>query len=42
MIDCIEVMMVVDVNIGKFVGLGGNFEEIVIKNNFEVVEEIVC
>lgn len=25
-IDWIEVMMVIDVNIGKFIGVGGNFE----------------
>jgi ribonuclease E len=40
-IDKTEAMTVVDVNTGKFTGLGGNLEETVTRNNLEAAEEIV-
>ncbi len=40
-IDRTEAMTVVDVNTGKFTGVGGNLEETVTKNNVEAAEEIV-
>jgi len=40
-IDRTEAMTVVDVNTGKFTGLGGNLEETVTKNNLEAADEIV-
>jgi ribonuclease E len=40
-IDRTEAMTVVDVNTGKFTGVGGNLEQTVTKNNLEAAEEIV-
>ena len=40
-IDPTEAMTVIDVNTGKFTGVGGNLEETVTKNNIEAAEEIV-
>jgi len=40
-IDPTEAMTVVDVNTGKFTGVGGNLEETVTRNNLEAAEEIV-
>ena len=40
-IDRTEAMTVVDVNTGKFTGLGGNLEQTVTRNNLEAAEEIV-
>ncbi|MDO5673167.1 MAG: Rne/Rng family ribonuclease [Actinomycetaceae bacterium] len=40
-IDRTEAMTVVDVNTGKFTGVGGTLEETVTKNNLEAAEEIV-
>lgn len=40
-IEHIEVFMVIDVNIGKNVGMI-NLEEIVFCNNLEVADEIAC
>jgi ribonuclease E len=40
-IDKTEAMTVVDVNTGKFTGLGGNLEETVTRNNLEAAEELV-
>ncbi len=40
-IDRTEAMTVVDVNTGKFTGVGGNLEETVTRNNLEAAEEIV-
>lgn len=41
MIDQIEVMMIIDVNIGLYVG-GCFLEDIVFKINMEVIQVIVC
>lgn len=40
-IDRTEAMTVVDVNTGKFTGVGGTLEETVTRNNIEAAEEIV-
>ena len=40
-IDRTEAMTVVDVNTGKFTGVGGTLEETVTRNNLEAAEEIV-
>ncbi len=40
-IDRTEAMTVIDVNTGKFTGVGGNLEETITKNNLEAAEEIV-
>jgi len=40
-IDRTEAMTVVDVNTGKYTGVGGNLEETVTRNNLEAAEEIV-
>jgi ribonuclease E len=39
--DRTEAMTVVDVNTGKYTGVGGNLEETVTRNNLEAAEEIV-
>jgi ribonuclease E len=40
-IDRTEAMTVIDVNTGKFTGIGGSLEETVTRNNLEAAEEIV-
>lgn len=40
-IDRTEAMTVIDVNTGKFTGVGGTLEETVTRNNIEAAEEIV-
>ncbi len=40
-IDRTEAMTVIDVNTGKFTGVGGTLEETVTRNNLEAAEEIV-
>ena len=40
-IDRTEAMTVIDVNTGKFTGIGGNLESTVTSNNLEAAEEIV-
>ena len=40
-IDRTEAMTVIDVNTGKFIGVGGTLEETVTRNNLEAAEEIV-
>jgi ribonuclease E len=40
-IDRTEAMTVIDVNTGKYTGVGGNLEETVTRNNLEAAEEIV-
>ncbi|WP_297588616.1 Rne/Rng family ribonuclease [uncultured Mobiluncus sp.] len=40
-IDRTEAMTVIDVNTGRYIGVGGTLEETVTKNNLEAAEEIV-
>ncbi len=40
-IDRTEAMTVIDVNTGKFTGVGGNLEQTVTRNNLEAAEEVV-